>query len=631
MQFLNPQFLWLFCLALVPLALYLFRRRSKSVQVSTLVFFKTLAREHQESAWLRRLKKLISFLLTMLILSLIVLSLAQLIAKQDDPDEYRTVVLVVDRSASMAAEDTEGRTRLEVAKQGLRERLEQVPDEVGLALVAYDSRPEVLQPRTLTRRELVSRLDEIKVRPISDDKPAALRAAQLLAKLETPAVIWHASDTPFQELMTEESTDESIAESIEKDQVDVRELSVPLEAPINAGITAFAIRPVPLEYSRYEVFLQVGLNEAAPSKQTSKLEVIVGGIPSQYREIELEPGMRESLSFQIEGVNDQLLQLSLRTDNDVFAIDDHVLVPIPRSDPVLAAWIRLDGEEDPYTRLALSAIQESGRFELLKGGPGAWPLRESVDAVIFDGWLPDEWPAGIPVIVINPPRSSGPIVARRLESPIPYDSVRTGNAQHPVLFRVSSSRVAISQTTLYGSAGSLEPLWIAGQDPVLSAGEVDGQRLVVMGFSPGISERLPLTASFPLLMGNSLFWAVGDRMDGSLLLRSTGDFVQLDDSSIHWQQWKGNRVQTVRRPIRGSVVELDQIGAWETESGIRGASHLLSARESDLPGMKDAAVRDPDYFVAGVSAGRQWTIWLISAVVLILLLESWLFHRFSVY
>jgi hypothetical protein len=101
MEFLNPGSLWLFLLGLIPVVLYLVRRRSKKVRVSTLVFFKTLAREHQESAWLRRLKRWLSFLLTLLVLSLAVLILSRLIVRQDAADQYRTVVILLDRSASM--------------------------------------------------------------------------------------------------------------------------------------------------------------------------------------------------------------------------------------------------------------------------------------------------------------------------------------------------------------------------------------------------------------------------------------------------------------------------------------------------------------------------------------------------
>ena len=68
MQFQAPALLAWSLLAVAALALYLFRRRPKQLRVSTLPFFKSLARVYQESAWLRRLKRLLSFLLSAAVL-----------------------------------------------------------------------------------------------------------------------------------------------------------------------------------------------------------------------------------------------------------------------------------------------------------------------------------------------------------------------------------------------------------------------------------------------------------------------------------------------------------------------------------------------------------------------------------
>ncbi|HRQ89503.1 MAG TPA: VWA domain-containing protein, partial [Bacteroidia bacterium] len=191
MEFLHPASLWLLLLGAVPIVLYLVRRRSKKVRVSTLVFFKTLAQEHQESAWLRRLKRWISLLLTLLVLSLAVLVLSGLVVRQDDADRHRTIVVLLDRSASMSVRDDSGESRIEAAKRVLRERLTKVPEEVGIALIVYDERPEVLQPRTLKRRELLSRLEDVDARPVPGRPDAALEAARMIAGLEPPSAIWH--------------------------------------------------------------------------------------------------------------------------------------------------------------------------------------------------------------------------------------------------------------------------------------------------------------------------------------------------------------------------------------------------------------------------------------------------------
>lgn len=620
MQFLNPQLLWLLLLGFVPLILYLFRRKSKKVRVSTLVFFKSLAKEHQESAWLRRFKKWLSFVLTMLVLSLAVFVLSRIIVRQDDSNQFNTVVILLDRSASMEVIDEEAESRIAAAKRILKERLNRVPEEVGVSLIAYDVRPEVLQPRTLKRRELISRLDDVVVRPMADKADSAVDAARILAGLEPPTVIWHVSDHPLPDSL-------SLPEN-----VPVQELNLALPEVSNPGITSFQIRPVPLEYSRYDAFVQVSLNRAAPEPVTAKLNVSVGGIPSQFRELDLKPGERTSFTFRINGARDQILRMELDSEGDDFALDNVVSIPLPNVQPVLAAWIRKDESEDPYTRLALSSIQEAGSLELLKGGPDAWPLRDEVDAVIFDGWVPEEWPEDIPAIVINPPTSSGPVFARPLSSPIPYDSVRVGNEEHPVLFRVSSGRVSLTQTSVFQATGSLEPLWIAGSEPVLAAGEVNGQRLVVMGFAPGLSENLPLTSSFPILMGNALLWCVDKLTDANRVqLHSTGDLANVDGNSLTWIRTENRQLKKQRYPLDRKVVELDRIGMWETDTGQKGASHILSAVESDIPAQPEASTEGTEYFAVKRGLAGGLNNWLLGIAVVILLLESWLFHRHSVY
>lgn len=616
MEFLNPGSLWLLLLGIIPVVLYLVRRRSKKVRVSTLVFFKTLAREHQESAWLRRLKRWLSLAMTLLLLALAIFVLSRLIVRQDDADRYRTVVVLLDRSASMEVRDETGETRLEAAKRILRDRLTKVPEEVGIALVAYDQRPEVLQPRTTKRRELLSRLESVETRPIAGRPDTAIETARMIAGLEPPAAVWHLSDRLL----------ENPGEDLK-----LHELNLALPEVSNVGITAVSLRGVPLEHARYDVFVRVALNRDAPGATKAKLQVSVGGIPSQMRELDLEPGGESSLTFRINGSRDQILRLALEMEGDAFSLDNEVSLPLPEIRPILAAWIRPDESEDPYTRFALSSLQESGTFELLKGAPKAWPLSEKVDAVIFDGWLPDEWPADTPAIVLNPPDYTGPLLAKRLSAPVPYDSVRVGMADHPVLFRVSSSRVALTQTGLFEARGSLEPLWFAGSDPVLSAGEVGGQRIVVMGFSPGLSEQLPLTASFPILMGNALFWTVNqEERGGSNRLYRSGELAPVTGKTITWTE-SGAGSRKIDLPITSDVVEMNRRGVWETDTGLRGASHLLSREETDLRSLGEGVEGDPAYFATSNRFAGNLKLWLLAAVAMVLLLESWLFHRHAVY
>jgi len=550
-------------------------------------------------------------------LAIPVLVLARLLPDQDDSENVRSIVILLDRSASMGVQDEGGESRLEEAKRRIRARLERVPEEIGVSLVTYDARAEVIQPRTSSRRELISQLNAVSVLPVAARQEVGLETAMLLARLEVPAVIWHASDRPIES----EDFDDGIS---------MQQLDVALGAINNPGITGFQLRPAPLQHSIYEAYVQVSLNLGASEDKSVRLALSVGGVPSQYRDLDLAPGDRVGLPFRVNGVSRQVLRVELKSEDDDFLLDNEIVVPLPEARPVLAAWIRQSESEDPYMQLALASIQETGRFELLKGEPDAWPMTEQVDAVIFDGWLPEQWPEDIPAIVINPPGASGPVLVKPLNSPVPHNEVRVGNGDHPLLYRVSSSRVAITQTALFDTVGTLEPLWVAGNETVLAAGKVKGQRLVIMGFSPGLSERLPLTASFPLLIGNALLWSVEKTSRMSpLSLYSTGDLVKVEGSSVRWVE-TGNDTRNGREiPLRSDVLLMDRSGFWETDVGQKGAAFLLSQNESDI--RVQGSGESENYFAASPTGGANLKNWLLVFLLMVLLGEYWLLHRFAVY
>lgn len=326
----------------------------------------------------------------------------------------------------------------------------------------------------------------------------------------------------------------------------------------------------------------------------------------------------------------QILKVELQSESDRFLLDNEIVVPLPEARPILAAWIRPDEVEDPYTRLALAAIQESGRFELLKGSPEAWPLSEEVDAIIFDGWLPEEWPQTIPAIVINPPASSGPIISKRLSSPIPFDEIRVGNAKHPLLYRISTGRIALTQTVLFETTNTLEPLWFAGDETILAAGEVKGQRLILMGFSPGLSERLPLTASFPLLIGNALLWCVEETSERVMPpLYASGDLVEVEGTSVDWLEARSAGLRNREIPLYSNVLIMDRPGYWETDSGQKGASFLLSPSETNLP-VKNPIANEISFAEERTGTASLKSLLLVTLLI-ILFAEYWLLHRFAVY
>ncbi len=614
MRFLDPSYLHLAWLVLIPAALHLFRRRAKQMPVSTLIFFRSLAREHQESAWLRRLKKWLALLLAVLTVLLAVLALARP-AASGGGESPGALVIVLDRSASMAAKDGRGRTRLDEARELIRKRIQSLPEAAVASLIAFDSKPSVILSRSRNRRELLRLLDELKPRPREGKTEAALAAAQRLAALDQPAEIWLVSD-------------EAAAESTTGASRSV----VALDQPVNAGITAFQIRRSPLSHGKHEAFVQATAAAANPDVLHAVAEVEIGGRLAQLRELDLRPGEPVSLSLPVEGARGQLVQVRLRAAGDCLGSDNTVLAPLPDSRALVAAWFSDD--PDPFTSIVLGSLVEAGELEVLKGSPQDWPPKEKPDLYIFEHWLPSPWPDDRPVIALNPRNSSGPVRAEPLAGRgLPHQAVRIVAPDHAVSYRIASSSLAVTQACRLDLTGGLEPLWMAGDEAVLAAGEVNGRRVVVSAVSPSQSERFALLPAFPLMLGNAVYWCAEstEAADDSRPLRP-GDWLKAD-GIVKWSEWDGEAVTAASDEARNGLVEIARLGSWEAADGRSGAAILASAQETNVSKRDQSAShaatdKAPSPLAATTGNWHRRLIW---SLIGLLLAESFLFHRKAVY
>lgn len=645
--------MWWWALALaVPVVLYLVRHKPVRQRVTTLLFFKSLAKEHQEAAWLRRLKQLLSLLLTLIVLAALVGALVRPVVAPPS-DGVRSLVIVVDRSASMAARDESGDTMLELAVASIERRLSAVPAGTPVSLITYDTRPRILLARSFNRRALLRELRALEARPIAGHADPALRLAERLASVEEPAAVWHFSDAPPVNQTNEKQLDQDVAEPTatvalvsdteelspgpggERDEtepepeVEVEHFYLAAKQMRNVGLTGFALRRVPMHPSKFDAFVQVHASGDSPTEV--ELNLLLGGELAGMRKFELKPGTRQRVMIPVEASADQTVTLQVKAEGDTLSLDNEVSAWVPPLDPLRVLWVAPN--PDPFTELALRVLGDSAQVEIFHMPPDAFPPKEDFDVVIFQGWLPERWPGDKPVIVIDPPRSSGPVQVTMLErGGIPLQGVRAVDPRHPLLYRVATPRVAVTQTASIdadAATAGLQPLWRGTAGAVLAAGDVRGQRIVVMGFAPERSETLPLTAAYPLLIGNAVYWCTqSQREQQAGNLKQTGTLIQLDSGSLDWQDARGENAKV--QPV-GSWAELDRVGLWTTASGMRGSAALLDVEETLLGVAPNTGDADGAGGGIGGWLSGDLTELLLLLVLVVLLLESYLFHRRSVY
>jgi hypothetical protein len=629
----------------VPVVLYLVRHKPVRQRVTTLLFFKSLAKEHQEASWLRRLKRIISLLLTLLVLAALVGALSRPVIAPSS-EGVQSLVIVVDRSASMAALDDSGDSMIDLAIASIEQRLSTLPASTPVSLITYDTRPRILLARSFNRRALLRELRQIAARPISGHAAPALRLAERLASVETPATIWHISDAPPVSVNDGEAIDQVAIEPVgaalaglddetlldladQDESIDIEHFYVTTQQRSNVGLTGFSLKRVPMDPSKFEAFVQVHASGTSPAEV--ELNLMLGGQLAGLRKFELQPGARQRIMVPVEASADQTIKLLVKSKDDALSLDNQVSAWIPPLDPLRVLWV--SPKPDPFTELSLRVLGDETQVEVFHTPPNAFPPKEAFDVVIFQSWLPEQWPEDMPAIVIDPPHSSGPVRVTRLDrGGLPLDSVRATDPGHPLLYRVATPRVAVTQTvSLEADAASagLQPLWRGTAGAVLAAGDIRGQRIVVMGFAPERSETLPLTAAYPLLVGNAVYWCTqSQRQEQIGNLQNTGTLIQLDSDTLDWHVTDGDKVAV---QAVGSWAELDRVGLWTTASGKLGSAALLDAEETLLgvaPQTNDAT--DTGGGIGGWLTGDLTELLLVMALS-VLLMESYLFHRRSVY
>ncbi|MBL9113982.1 MAG: BatA and WFA domain-containing protein [Verrucomicrobiaceae bacterium] len=614
MTFLEPANLHWLWLTVPPVLLWLFRRRARQVPVSTLLFFRSLAREHRESAWLRQLKRWLSLLLTLLAIILAALALARP-ASTGNKGGAQGIVILLDQSASMAlAED--GKSRIDVAKLAIKNRLLALPDNVPASLIVFSSDVDVLLSRSRNRRELARLLEGVAPMPIEDSAAPALEVAEQLAVLDAPAEVIFVSDRPPPEA-------KEPANGIAWHWENVAALS-----PHNVGISGFDVRPAPLERNRYDGFLRVAASSTNAVAAASSIEVKVSGRLAHLREVTLKPGQEISLLLPLDGADGEQLEVRLTTSGDMLPLDDVVLAALPPVKPLVVAWI--SEKPDPFTDLALAAMIEAGRLEVWKGSPSEWPPKDKPDVLVLENWLPDKSLQDVPCLLLNPVGGTENwLSATAYSRGVPLDRVRVVQPEHPVLYGIPANRLSLTQTTALKAGVGLEALWMGANEPLLLAGEVQGARVVVTTFSPSVSEQLALQPAYPLLLANAIHWCAETLASRAMFKPLRTGSLLTATASLNWDTWNGTNIITRTDTIDGGIIRLNRTGIWETTDGRQGSSVLASRQETNTARNDAPQSSTGPSSSSGFGLGHaQLLLWLL---LLLVLLESFLFHRRAVY
>lgn len=588
MEFLHPQDLIWGALAAVIAACYFVRFRRGRRDVSTMMLWRQVFARRRP--W-RRWQRPVSLAVQLFIFSLLVIGYCQP-RWRSAWESARSIVVVIDNSASMNANDVET-SRLWQARQNARRLIDDLGPYEELAIVSAGGIVRVQSGFSGDAKSLVRALNEM--RPTDGGNrvlEAVTVARQMLKGKRNPQVA----------LLTDACLETACLENI--DQIAEEQpvtIVIHNSRPSNIGITRFEARPSAADPRLYDVFCEV--QNYGP--QLAKCALEVG---AETVSISVTPGSPVRRFYSVPAAEDRLLtaKLELAGLTDHLPADNQATVILPSRSAlpvrVLGGAEPSEGDES-YKRL-LAALEQSPLVDV--------EFSENLDAE-FDGIavypfrIPEKLPAG-PVLAIAPQGDCDLWAESQLyEGTVVASQQDIATFPNLTLLRGVDLRGFVIDAVrqyLYRQQPDSAIRW-KGEHAVISAWDRPDGR-VLLWHAPLDKTDFTLHDSFPHFIANAVRW-LSPRDEVYRPSFKTDDVIVAGDDQMF-----------------GPVDQVGPLSIGSNDDKAVVAVNLLSSRESDL--RADADLRGEELPLSGLAGqGRLWMTVLL--VGLILLVVEWILHQ----
>jgi hypothetical protein len=486
----------------VLVTLHLLRVFRREVAVAYAPLWLGAPATERASRFARWLRRLLSLLLALAIFGLVLLGAANP-APSTAAAGGRSVVVLIDRSASMSARDEPG-TRIGAAR---RRALDVVggltaDDRALIASFAADASAESgfeSDPDRLARA-----VAAVHGGREAADLPRALAFATAVLRGRPRPTVVLVSDGAFPD----------DARRSAPAHIDLRYAPVGRRGQ-NLAIVSLAARRLVADPGAVDAALTIanfGSDKAATTVELSS----ASGVAVERLRFELAPGeQRRHQLGSVFAAGARLEARLLAGDGQPLAddlpLDDHAVATVP---PLPRRRVLRVGGTNLYLDAALLGLGRSVAVERLsaQAAEAAGTRFGDYDLVIFDGVAPSPAPTSGRFLYLDPHGPGSPFPERgTVRDPVIAEARR----DHPLLRQIDLADVNIAEARRLALAPG--DVAVAGSFgvPLLIARDRPGLRLVAISFDPRRSD-LPMRPAFPLLVASTLAWAVRDHVDPTL-------------------------------------------------------------------------------------------------------------------
>lgn len=668
-SFLNPWTALAAAAVVVPslLLLYFLKLRRREVPISSTLLWKKAIQDLQVNAPFQRLRKNLLLLLQLLLLAALLMALARPVANYT-PGAGELSVILIDRSASMAAKDQpDGRSRLDEAKRQAKEVVDTLGKNARAMVIAFDDSADVVRGFESDRMLLRDAIDAIQ----PTHRKSKLRLAYQLAEAKAAAfyVDQLRPSGPGPELWLFSDGRVSDGEELSLRQATLKEFrKIGSDDAKNLAVVSLSAKRNYERPTEVQLFARLANFGPEPAKAVLQLsidgQVPPGGVkrdllllperwsPDQREKAEkdMKLAARDSADFKFELMKEGVVKIELKElANDCLAADDsaQVIVPPPRSMRValvsttgnyyLEKFLQSANLRDPQ-------VLAPADFEKKMADPQA--LAAEYDVILFDRYQPMSLPPLGNFIYFNavPPESK--LVAAstgagqvELKDHVVLDWERG----HPILrglnlrfYAAQSLKLQVpleAQTLVDGRQGPLIVLYKQGRTTHL-----------VIGFDV-LASSWPLSPTFPIFLDHAMqFLALGSEMDvrqwyppGSTprlpryALQQAGG--QLSKLTVNGPASFGAMTVNILPTGDFALPPLEKVGVYKLDPPVPGfeklSVNLLDENESNLIA-RDHAPGSGGETVAATSGGSRMDLWwwiVLCGAIPLCLIEWWVYTR----
>ena len=482
--------------------LYLLKPRRRRVVVAFAPLWLGGPGERRSERWARRLRRWLSLALQALIFGLLLLAAADPRPGAADATG-RTLVVLVDRSASMSATDEPG-TRLGAARAQARALVAGLGPHDRALVASFAADVTAGSGFETDPRRMERAIDAVGASEEPADLGRALAFAAAVLRGQPHPTLVLVSDGRFSDdARANVAWDAGDGARPSLAGLDVRWSRVGRRAR-NVALLAFAARRLPGDPRSVEAAVTLRSFGDGPASVTLEISAGDTGAPVDRVRLTLAPGeTRRHVLPDVAAPGARLVARLLEGDD--LALDDRAYAVVPGLERLRILRV---GAPNLYLDGALLSL---GETVSVRGAPPAaaeasrarWA---SYDVVIFDGVAPAPAPTAGHFLYLAPRGAGSPFPGRGVVHDPVFSDARKG---HPVLRQLDLADVNIAEAERLALGPGDVAVASSFGAPLIAARERPGLRVLALAFDVRRSD-LPMRAAFPLLVANALGWLAGN-------------------------------------------------------------------------------------------------------------------------